>query len=563
MVQSKENLVSHRTVGHLATKDVHDTVDGATHKIEVYDTTLRDGSQGFGITFTVADKLKLAAQLAEFGVPFIEGGWPGSNPRDQEFFARARHLDLGASRLAAFGSTRRSGVKAADDANLNALLQAETPVVTIVGKSWDLHVAHALEVPPAENLDMIGDSVAFLHRAGRQVIYDAEHFFDGYRANPDFAMQTLRVAADAGADWIVLCDTNGGSLPEDVARIWAKVVEEIETPLGIHPHNDCGLAVAVALAAVKAGARQVQGTLNGYGERNGNLNLVTLLPVLELKLGYRVLPPGQLNSLTHLARFAADLANLPLDPQAPFVGTNAFAHKGGLHVSAVMKRPDTYEHVDPALVGNQRQVVVSDLSGRSNLLFKAQAMGLELDGNQARELLEMVKHLELEGLQFDSAEASLELLARRHLMGLPPLFELSSMDVRVEQEHHLPPRAQARLALLINGQRVTADAVGPGPVGALDLALRKALLRQYPVVKDITLVDYRVSVLGGDRGTGARVRVLIESEDQSGSWVTVGASENILEASWQALADSVEYGLRRALGWQHDQGSGQVDGAGT
>ncbi len=511
-----------------------------------YDTTLRDGTQGLGVSFSVADKLKIAHRLAAFGIPYIEGGWPGSNPRDAAFFAAARHEDFQGARIAAFSSTRRPHVAPGDDPSLRALVEAGTEVTCLVGKSWDLHVDKALGTTLEENIQMIGSSIAFLKGEGKEVVYDAEHFFDGFRRNRAYAIETLQAAEAAGADWIVLCDTNGGTLPQEVAPIMAAVAAAVKTPLGIHPHDDCGLALAVALEAVRAGAQQVQGTLNGYGERTGNLNLITFLAVAELKLGMSILPPGRLEQITDLSRYVAEVANQALSPSLPFVGERAFAHKGGVHVSAVMREPETYEHVPPQRVGNRRQVVVSDLSGRSNLLERARELGIDArDRARVARLLEEVKRLEHLGYHYEAAEASFELLARRVLEDHVPHFDLVGYHVRVEGHQDGVPLSEATVRIEVRGELAHTVAGGDGPVAALDRALRLALIPAFPEIEAMRLVDYKVRVLDGEEGTGARVRVLIETEDGHGSWTTIGVSDNVIDASYQALSESYEYGLMR------------------
>jgi len=516
-------------------------------RIAIYDTTLRDGTQWEGISLSVDDKLKITARLDEFKLDYIEGGWPGSNPKDAEFFRRARGLGLKHSRLTAFGSTRRASSRADDDPNLRALLEAETPTVALVAKSWDFHVLEALRTTLDENLRMIADSVGYLKRHGREVVYDAEHFFDGFKRNREYALATLRAAAEAGADILVLCDTNGGSLPWEVAAIVHEVAGLGLAPVGIHTHNDGGLAVANALEAVRAGAVQVQGTINGYGERCGNVDLCQVVPNLALKLGYEVLDPFSLARLTELSWFVSEVANVSHDDHQPFVGKSAFAHKGGLHVSAVARDPATYEHVDPASVGNTRRVVVSELSGRSNLLYKAQQFGLDLpEGSPAaRLLLQQVKELEYQGYQFEGAEASLELLMRRALGLAPRVFQLEGFRVIVERRQEGEPVVEATIKVLVDGRHEHTAAEGNGPVHALDNALRKALEQFFPAIRRLHLTDYKVRVLDGTDGTAARTRVLIETADEHGSWSTVGVSSNIIEASWLALVDSIEYGLLR------------------
>jgi len=518
-------------------------------RIFVYDTTLRDGTQGEHVSLTLEDKLRIAVKLDEFRVDYIEGGWPGSNPKDSEFFARARDLDLYHARLAAFGSTRRAGVAAANDEGMRTLLLAETPVVTLFGKSWTLHVREALRTTLDENLEMIRSSVALMKAEGREVIYDAEHFFDGYRADREYAMATLAAAAEAGADWLVLCDTNGGVLPWDIEAAIARVMEAGHTRLGIHVHNDAGTAVASTLAAVRAGATQVQGTINGVGERCGNVDLCTVIAGAVLKLGCDMACGDHVDQLTALSAYLYDATNLvPIDNQ-PYVGRSAFAHKGGVHVSAMMRNDQTYEHVAPSSVGNQRRVLISELAGRSNLYASAEEMGISLDDNQpaVQQAVDAVKRLENQGYQFESADASLELLLRRQLGLWEPRFELK--DYRVTTEHRGgEPTSDASIRVVVGDREEHTAAEGDGPVHALDRALRKALQPFYPEIAGIHLIDYRVRVLDGTQGTGTQVRVLIESADAHGPWTTVGVSPNILEASWEALADSIEYGLARHRG---------------
>jgi 2-isopropylmalate synthase len=509
-------------------------------RVEIYDTTLRDGAQMEGLSLSVADKLEIARLLDELGVDFIEGGWPGANPKDTEFFERAKALRFKHASLCAFGSTRRAGLAVDQDPQVSALLDAETPVVTIVGKSWDLHVTDVLETTLEENLAMIRESVQYLREHGRRVFYDAEHFFDGYRANPEFALETVAAAARAGAERIILCDTNGGSLPEWIRDVVAAVRQRLpHVAIGIHTHNDGELAVANSLAAVEAGATQVQGCINGYGERVGNANLCSVIPNLALKLGREVLQPGSLERLTDVSH-------------QPFVGRSAFAHKGGLHVSAFMKVAESYQHIDPALVGNRPRVVVSELSGRGNILYKLQERGLELDTSsaEARRILERVKQLEHQGFEFESAEASFDLLVRRSRPDYQAPFELIDWLVIVERRRRPPAESdedgllsEATVKVRVNGELVHTAAEGNGPVNALDRALRKGLSAFYPQIEKIRLVDYKVRILDGGSGTGAVVRVLIESSDGQREWRTVGSSTNIIEASWLALADSLEYWL--------------------
>ncbi len=511
--------------------------------VAVYDTTLRDGAQGSGVSFSLEDKLQVTRRLAQLGVAYVEGGWPSSNPKDAEYFRLCRRMDLGETRLAAFGSTRRAGKKASEDGSLRGILAAETGVGTIVGKSSAFQVREVLGVSLEENLRMIEESVEFLNREGLEVFFDAEHFFDGFREDPDYAILTLRAAEAGGASGLVLCDTRGGSLPWQVVKAIVRVRDICRVPLGIHAHNDGGLAVANTLVAVRKGVAQVQGTVNGYGERCGNANLCSVIPNLELKQGVRCLPEGRLAQLASLAHFVSEMANLPADESQPFVGANAFTHKAGLHVGAVLKTPTAYEHVDPATVGGRRRVPVSELSGKSNLLYKAREAGLELDKESpsTTRLLEKIKELEHQGYQFEGAEASFELLARKILGVHQTLFQAEEYRVLVERKGGIGVEATVKVRV---GELVFHTAAeGNGPVNALDNALRKALLDSFPQLNKIRLADYKVRVLEGKDGTGARVRVLIESSDEHGHWNTVGVSTDILEASWLALVDSLEYGL--------------------
>lgn len=514
-------------------------------QIYLYDTTLRDGTQREGISLSVEDKLKIARRLDLAGVHYVEGGYPGSNPKDVEFFSRIDELGLKRARLVAFGSTRRPGAST-PDANLIALTEVHTPVVCIVGKSWLLHVEKVLGTTPEENLRMIADSVAYLKGCGREVVYDAEHFFDGYRENRDYARATLRAAAEAGADWVVLCDTNGGSLPDFIGEVVYAVREDrLPTRIGIHTHDDGGLAVANTLAAIQAGAEQVQGTINGYGERTGNANLCTIVPNLQLKLGYRCVDDDELRLITDLSHYVAETANLAHDPHLPFVGASSFAHKAGLHVNAVLKNRRAYEHIVPELVGNRQRILMSELSGRSNVLVKAQQFGLELDetSSAARQILDTVKQLENEGYQFEGADGSFELLMRRSQADYRAPFELVDFLVLVERRRGLALVSEATVKIRVGDSVFHTAAEGNGPVNALDAAIRKALLQFYPDLASVHLVDYKVRVLDGNDGTGAVVRVSIESSDGRESWGTVGCSSNIIEASWLALADSLEYAL--------------------
>ncbi|HEY3135402.1 MAG TPA: citramalate synthase [Blastocatellia bacterium] len=514
-------------------------------KIKIYDTTLRDGTQGEGVSFSVEDKLMMARKLDELGVDYIEGGWPGSNIKDAEFFARARYMNFNRARLAAFGSTCHPRNRAEDDPNLKALIEAETPTVTVFGKTWDLHVKKALGISLEQNLELIAASVAYLKSRGREVIYDAEHFFDGFAARPDYAIETLLAAERGGADWIVLCDTNGGSMTSRLAEVVDLVGARVAVPIGIHAHNDSDLAVANSIAAVERGAAQVQGTINGYGERCGNANLCSVISILELKLGHQTIGRERLAHLTEVSRFAAELANLPQRSDLPFVGRSAFAHKGGIHVSAVMRDPSTYEHVDPELTGNGRRVLVSDLSGKSNMLYKAAEMGLDVSGggDRLRSVVSRIKQLEHEGFQFEAAEGSVKLLLEEALGNYQEFFRLENYRVATERDSAGLLRSEATVTVSLNGEINQATAEGCGPVHALDRALRLALGNAFECLSDVHLSDYKVRVLDADKATAAKVRVLVQSQDAQDSWSTVGVSDNILEASWQALSDAINYKL--------------------
>ncbi len=513
--------------------------------VALYDTTLRDGAQREGISFSVDDKLKIARRLDALGVDYIEGGWPGSNPKDIAFFQRASELRLKQATVTAFGSTRRADTLVDEDANIGALVTADTPAVAVFGKSWDLHVHKVLRTTLEENLRMIADSVRYLKHLGREVIYDAEHFFDGYRADPDYALQTLAAAAEAGADVLVLCDTNGGALPSTVAAAIAVVKEATTTPLGIHAHNDAEMAVANSLTAVEMGVGHVQGTINGYGERCGNANLCSIIPALKLKMGHNCTSDEQLCTLTETARYVSELANLSLRPHQSYVGHSAFAHKGGMHVNALIKWEQSYQHIEPGLVGNRRRVIVSELSGKSNIAYKAKEFSLELPqgGEQTGQVLQRIKELESQGLQFEGAEGSVELLIRRTQPGYRPPFELLDFHVIVRGSHNSNMAAEATVRVRVNDQVMHTAADGNGPVNALDAAVRKALLPFYPNLADVILTDYKVRILDGQEGTAARTRVLIHSANGRLAWTTVGSSTNIIEASWQALSDSLEYAL--------------------
>jgi 2-isopropylmalate synthase len=523
--------------------------------VVLYDTTLRDGTQGENITLSLADKLRVARMLDEYGLPFIEGGWPGSNPKDVEFFAAARTMRWQTAKLAAFGSTRHRANRPEDDPNLRELVAAETPVVTIFGKSWLLHVTEVLGATPQENLDMIAESIAFIADHGREAIYDAEHFFDGYKADRDYALATLRAARQAGARTVVLCDTNGGTLGDELGSIIEGVRGALESdadaatmPLtwGIHAHNDAELAVANSLAAVAAGIRHVQGTINGYGERAGNANIVSIMANLALKTPHTLVPAGggRLDHLTELSRSVAEIANINPDDYQPYVGRSAFAHKGGVHGAAVAKVERSYQHIDPTAVGNVGRLVVSELGGRANTSIRARQLGLELDGIiDARELSTLIKQLEADGLAFEGAEASFELLIRRHATDYAAPFRIVDYTCLVEQRDGRELLAEATVKVAVDGETLHTAADGNGPVNALDAALRKALRAFYPAIDDVHLVDYKVRILDGDAATAARTRVIIDSQDGARTWSTMGSDTNIIAASAAALADSLEYAI--------------------
>ncbi len=513
--------------------------------VKIYDTTLRDGTQGEGISFSVTDKLLIAQKLDQFGVDYIEGGFPGSNPRDISFFAEAKKLKLTHAKLAAFGSTRRAGVKPEDDLQLRTLLESEMPVLTIVGKTWLLHVTEILRTTAEENLAMIEDSVRYLVSQGREVIYDAEHFFDGYLDNPDYALRTLEAAARGGASNLSLCETNGGKLVPEVTRIVAAVVARFGADkVGVHCHNDSGLGVAVSLAGIDAGATLVQGTMNGYGERVGNANLVTILPNLLLKMGRTAHCAPQLSQVRDLSLFFDELANLRPDPKAPFVGHSAFAHKGGLHANAAQKVARSYEHIDPALVGNRTRVLVSDMAGRSSLALKAKEMGLDLDEKrpEMKGLIDELKEREFRGYEYEAADASFKLLVAQSLGQKQTFFEVENYRVIIER-HNNELWSEATVKLKVNGVSVHTVAEESGPIGALDKALRLALEQAYPKLREMSLRDYKVRILESNQGAGSRTRVLIESGDGKRIWGTVGVSDNIVDASWEALRESVEFKL--------------------
>ncbi|MGK7940969.1 MAG: citramalate synthase [Crocosphaera sp.] len=528
---------------------------GTANRIWLYDTTLRDGAQREGISLSLEDKLKIARQLDQMGIPFIEGGWPGANPKDVQFFWKLQEEPLIQAEVVAFCSTRRPHKLAAEDPLLKAILAAGTRWVTIFGKSWDLHVTEGLKTSLDENLKMIADTIEYLRTQGRRVIYDAEHWFDGYLNNPEYALETLKTAKEAGAEWLVLCDTNGGTLPHDVSRIVQDVVEALNIQpdqhspqLGIHTHNDSGTAVANGLAGVVEGVRMVQGTINGYGERCGNANLCTLIPNLQLKMGYHCLEETQLTQLTKTSRLISEMVNLAPDDHAPFVGRSAFAHKGGIHVSAVQKNPLTYEHIRPENIGNERRIVISEMAGLSNVLSKAKTFGIELNKEDVacRQILARIKELEHKGYQFEVAEASFELLMRQALGQTKSFFQLQGFQVHCDRLYGegMPySNALATIKVTVNGEDRLEVAEGNGPVSALDSALRKALVNFYPEIAQFHLTDYKVRILDGGAGTSANTRVLIESSNGHEWWTTVGVSPNILEASYQAVVEGIEYGL--------------------
>ncbi len=512
----------------------------------LYDTTLRDGCQAEDISFTLEDKLRIAEALDDLGVDYIEGGYPGSNPRDADFFKQVKKLKLKKVKIASFGTTCKAGIKPSQDVNLKALLGAETPAVTLVGKTWDLHVRDDLRISQKANLEIIADSVQYMKKRVDEVIFDAEHFFDGFRANPEYALECLKAAEEGGADWLVLCETNGGRLPGEVRDAIHHVRQAVKTPLGIHCHNDGELAVANTLAGVEMGVTQVQGTINGFGERCGNVNLISVIANLQLKMGKKCVTPAQLKKLRDVSQLFYELANIQPNKRQPYVGDSAFAHKGGLHVSGVLKNRETYEHIDPELVGNRQRVLVSDLSGRSNILYKGKEYGIDMKENPeaVKEILRRTKELEGQGYEFQAAEASFELLIQEALGRKKKNFNLIGFRVidekRREEE---PPISEATIMVQVDGVVEHAAAMGNGPVNALDQALRRALTKFYPSLKQVELLDYKVRVLSTGEGTAAVVRVLIESSDGKDRWGTVGVSHNVIEASWQALVDSIDYKL--------------------
>ncbi len=512
----------------------------------IYDTTLRDGCQAEDISFTLEDKLRITEKLAELGIDYIEGGFPGSNPRDTDFFKEVKRFKLRKTKIATFGMTRKPSARPSHDLNLKALLDADTPVVTLVGKTWDLHVRDDLRISKKANLEIIADSIAFMKERVDEVIFDAEHFFDGYGSSPEYALECLKAAVEGGADWIVLCDTNGGRLPSDIRVALAEVQKKVSTPLGIHCHNDGELAVANTMAAVEMGVRQVQGTINGFGERCGNLNLCSLIPNLQLKMGKRCIEPEQLKKLREVSHFFYELANIIPNKHQPYVGDSAFAHKGGMHVAGILKNRETYEHIDPELVGNRQRVLVSDLAGRSNIVYKAKeyGIGLKSEDHAVQEILRRIKDLESQGYEFEAAEASFELLIQEALGRKKKNFRLVGFRVIDEKRNESePPISEATIMVEVDGTMEHAAAMGNGPVNALDQALRRALTKFYPSLREVELLDYKVRVLSSGEGTGASVRVLIESGDKKDQWGTVGVSHNVIEASWQAVVDSIDYKL--------------------
>lgn len=516
--------------------------------IAIYDSTLRDGAQAQGVSYSVDDKLKIVERLDALGVAFIEAGNPGSNPKDLEFFARAANLALKNAKIIAFGATRKVGIRVADDANVRSLLKAGTPAIAIFGKSWDYQVLEILRTTLDENLAMIGDTVRYLKQHGKQVVFDAEHFFDGWKDNAEYALKTLAVAAETGADALVLCDTNGGSFPDEIFEITRAVCARFpHVAVGIHCHNDSEMAVANSIRAVQAGATQVQGTINGLGERCGNANLCSIIPNLQLKLGYRCIPADALRHLTNVARSVSEIANLPLNDKAAYVGSHAFAHKGGMHIDAVVKNPVSYEHVNPELVGNSRRVLMSEVAGRSTLLARINAIDptLAKDSPETRRIIDKLKELEHEGYQFEAAESSFDLVVRKMLGRYQPFFELVEFKVIVSEPSVKDVNSSVIIKVRVGDQEVLTVAEGDGPVNALDKAARKALERVYPAIGAIRLTDYKVRVLDSDKASAAKVRVLIESTDQKENWTTIGVSTDIINASWQALVDSIEYKLLR------------------
>ncbi|MCX5708156.1 MAG: citramalate synthase [Candidatus Omnitrophica bacterium] len=514
-------------------------------KVKILDTTLRDGAQGEGIIYSLDDKVRITEKLDEIGIHYIEAGWPGSNPKDAMFFEKMAKRRFKNSRIVAFGSTRRAQIKAAKDKNLNDILKSKVAIATIFGKSWLFHVKEVLRTTPEENLDMIFDSLQFLIKNGLDVFYDAEHFFDGYKDNPEYALKTLISAENAGAKYLVLCDTNGGTLPGEINKIIAEIKPKLKVELGIHCHNDSGLAVANTLLAVESGAAMVQGTINGYGERCGNTDLIPAIADLKLKMGIDCISDSNLQKLNEVSHFVSEISNMRHMTNQPYTGDSAFAHKAGVHINAVMKNPQSYEHVNPELVGNSRRTLVSELGGKSGIILLAKEFKLDLtkDDPQTKKLHDLLQSLEMKGYHFEAAEASFELLLKKHLGKVKEFFKLENLRVVVNKDTEKKASTEAIIKLRVKGKIEHTAAEGDGPVNALDNALRKALLQYYPVLSHMHLTDFKVRVLGEKEGTAAQVRVMIQSQDETGSWNTMGVSENIIEASWQALSDSVEYKL--------------------
>ena len=514
-------------------------------KVILYDTTLRDGSQGEGISYSVTDKIRITKELDELGIHYIEGGWPGSNPKDMEFYLEMTKAPLKNAQLTAFGSTRKANTKAADDNNLRALVKSQAKVITIFGKTWDLHITDVLKTTLAENLNMIKDSVSFLVSQGLTVFYDAEHFFDAYKANKEYSLECLFSAQNSGAKAVVLCDTNGGTLTSEILKVVAKIRPQIKVNLGIHCHNDAGLAVANSIAAVEAGADMVQGTINGYGERCGNADLIPIIGNLKIKLGIDCIHSDKLKDLTRVSHFVSEISNMKQMSNQPYTGSSAFAHKGGVHINAVMKNPKTYEHIEPALIGNRRRILVSELAGKTGVLIRAKDLDLDLNKEdpKTKKILKTIQALENQGYHFEAAEASFELLMKKTLAKYKKFFDLESFRVTIEKLSDKKITSEAIIKLKVNGIKEHTAAEGDGPVNALDNALRKALKDFYPTLAKMHLSDFKVRVLDEKTGTAARVRVLIQSQDETDTWNTIGVHENIIEASWQALVDSVEYKL--------------------
>ncbi len=516
-------------------------------KVFIYDTTLRDGTQAEGVSVSVEDKLRITEKLDDFGVHYIEGGWPGSNPKDDEYFKEVKKLPLKNAKIAAFGSTRRAYLAVDEDPLIQNLIKAETPVITIFGKAWDMHVTEALKTSLDKNLEMVFDTVSYLKKNTDEVVFIGEHFFDGYKSNPDYAYAVLKTAQEAGADFIVLADTNGGTLPNEIEKIIKEIKERgITGNLGIHAHNDSDTAVWNSIVAVLNGAVQVHGTINGFGERCGNANLCSIIPNLTLKLGYETVPRENLKKLKEISNFVADIVNLPVPKNMPYVGDSAFAHKGGVHASAVLKNPKLYEHINPEEVGNRRKILVSDLAGKSNIIYKAKELGIEIDEKDPRitELVKEIKRLESIGYHFEAAEASLELLIRKHLGLLKKYFDLDAYRVLIARRYtDKEPVSEATVRIKIDNHYEHTASLGYGPVNALDRALKKALVGIYPSLAEVELIDYKVRIVNESAGTAAKIRVLVESRDKDRRWGTVGVSDNVIEASWQAVVDSFIYKL--------------------